>query len=530
MSLEALSSFEQIEGKPNMSVETLRLVSSIPIWPLLVLIPALTLFLRLIRNPKEDFNKPPSPPKLPIIGNLYQLDALLHRSLAKLAETYGPVMLLHFGRKPYIILSSAAAAKDALKVHDADFCDRPSMFCPAKLSYNYKDVALTPYGEYWRQMRKTTTLELYSSKRVQSFGSVRAAEITEMLESLALSATKGEAVNLGEKLFTLTASIMFKTAFGTSFKGSMMDDNGFEQLIHEAEGLLGTFAAADYFPYIGWVVDKLSGFHSRVDRTFQRLDKFFQHLIEEHMKSEKAKDAHEDIVDVLLRVQKEHVQSGATWFTMDNIKGALLNIFLAGVDTGAITVVWAMTELVKNPSAMKKAQDEIRCLMADKDRVSEQDLESLEYLKMVLKETLRLHPPAPLLLPKQTTANTQVLGYHIKAGTRVYINAWAIGRDPKTWEKPDKFSPERFKDSPIDYKGQNFELIPFGGGRRMCPGINMGMSTVQLSLANMLFSFDWKLPEGMTREDISMEEGTGLTSYKKIPLKLVPVRFQTSVS
>ncbi|CAM9002108.1 unnamed protein product [Rhodiola kirilowii] len=322
-----------------MSLETLRLVSTLPIWPLLVLIPALTLILRLIRNPKKDFNKPPSPPKLPIIGNLYQLDALLHRSLAKLAEKYGPVMLLHFGRKPYIILSSAAAAKDALKVHDADFCDRPSMFCPAKLSYNYKDVALTPYGEYWRQMRKTTTLELYSSKRVQSFGSVRAAEITEMLESLSMSATKGEAVNLGEKLFTLTASIMFKTAFGTSFKGSMMDDNGFEQLIHEAEGLLGTFAAADYFPYIGWVVDKLSGFHSRVDRTFQRLDRFFQHLIEEHMKSEKSKDAHEDIVDVLLRVQKEHIESGATWFTMDNIKGALLNIFLAGVDTGAITVV-----------------------------------------------------------------------------------------------------------------------------------------------------------------------------------------------
>ncbi|CAM8939889.1 unnamed protein product [Rhodiola kirilowii] len=315
-----------------MSLETLRLVSSIPIWPMLVLIPALTLFLRLIRKPKEDFNKPPSPPSLPIIGNLYQLDALLHRSLAKLAEKYGPVMLLHFGREPYIILSSAAAAKDALKVHDADFSGRPSMFCPAKLTYNYKDVAFAPYGEYWRQMRKTTTLELYSSKRVQSFGSVRAVEITEMLESLALSATKGEAVNLGEKLFTLTASIMFKTAFGTSFKGSIMDDNGFEQLIHEVEGLLGTFAAADYFPYIGWVVDKLSGFHSRVDRTFQRLDQFFQHLIEEHMKSEKAKDAHEDIVDVLLRVQREHVQSGATWFNLNNIKGALLVSTLILID------------------------------------------------------------------------------------------------------------------------------------------------------------------------------------------------------
>ncbi|KAL9666565.1 hypothetical protein QQ045_000900 [Rhodiola kirilowii] len=510
-----------------MSLQTLRLVSSIPIWPLLVLIPTLTLFLRLIRKPKEYFNKPPSPSRLPIIGNLYQLDALLHRSLARLAEKYGPVMLLHFGRKPYIILSSAAAAKDALKVHDAGFCDRPSMFCPAKLSYNYKDVAFAPYGEYWRQMRKTTTLELYSLKRVQSFGSVRVEEITEMLESLALSATKGEAVNLGEKLFTLTASIMFKTAFGTSFKGSMMDDNGFEQLIDEAMGLLGIFAAADYFPYIGWVVDKLSGFHSRVDRTFQRLDRFFQHLIEEHTKSEKVKDAHEDIVDVLLRVQREHVQSGATWFNLNNIKGVLYDIFVAGIDTGAITVVWAMTELIRNPNAMKKAQDEIRHLMGGKDRVSEPDLESLKYFKMVLKETLRLHPPVPLLLPKETTADTQVLGYHIKAGTRVYINAWAIGRDPKTWEQPEKFSPERFEDSPVDYKGQNFELIPFGGGRRMCPGINMGMSTVELSLANMLHCFDWKLPDGMTREGISMEEGAGLTSFKKIPLKLVPVKFQT---
>ncbi|CAM8980025.1 unnamed protein product [Rhodiola kirilowii] len=480
-----------------MFLEPLRLVT-IPIWPLLLLIPAVTLLLRLTRIPKDGLNKPPSPPRLPIIGNLHQLDALIHRSLAKLAEKYGPVMLLHFGCEPTIIISSAAAAEDALKAHDAEFSGRPPMFCQAKFTYNYSAVSFAPYGEYWRQMRKTTTLELFSSKRVHSFGSVRATELTEMLESLAFSATKGEAVNLGEKLFTLTASIMFKTAFGTSFKGSMMDDKGFEQLIHEAEGLLGTFAAADYFPYIGWVVDMLSGFHSRINRTFQRLDNFLQHLIEEHMKSEKAKDAHEDIVDVLLRVQREHIHSGATWFTMNRVKGVLLDIFLAGVDSGAITMVWAMTELVRNPNAMKKAQDEIRYLMGGKDRV-----------------------------PKETTADTQVLGCHINAGTRVYINAWAIGRDPKTWEQPEKFSPERFKDRPVDYKRQNFELLPFGGGRRMCPAINMGMSTVELSLANMLHCFDWGLPDGMTREDISMEEGTGLTTFKKIPLKLVPVRFQT---
>lgn len=502
--------------------ETLMLVT-------IVLIPFLTLLLYLMKSkyPKHGHNKPPSPTKLPITGNLHQIGPLIHQSLAKHAEKHGPVMLLHFGQEPAIVISSAEAAKDALKMHDTDFSGRPKMFCLAKLTYNYSDVGFAPYGEYWRHMKKITTLELYSLKRVQSFGSVRVAEVNLMLESLFRSVAKGEAVDLGEKLFTLTASILFKIAFGTSFKGSLMDDKGFENLIHEAEGLLGTFAAADYFPYIGWVIDKLLGFHSRLDRTFHKLDQFFQHLIDEHMKSEKGENEHEDIVDVLLRVQNEHVQSGATWFTVNNIKGTLLNIFLAGVDTGAITVVWAMTELIRNPNAMKKAQDEIRHLAAGKDRVSEQDIENLKYLKMVLKETLRLHPPASLLLPRETTANTQVLGYDIKKGTRVYINAWAIGRDPKTWEQPEKFSPERFQDRPTDYKGQNFEMLPFGGGRRICPGINMGMVTVELALANMLHCFDWKLPDGMTREDVSMEEGAGLTTFKKIPLKLVPVAFQT---
>uniref|UniRef100_A0A7N0ZU48 Cytochrome P450 n=1 Tax=Kalanchoe fedtschenkoi TaxID=63787 RepID=A0A7N0ZU48_KALFE len=496
-------------------------------WPLLalILLACPLLLLRLVRKPNQCPNKPPSPPKLPIIGNLHQLDALVHQSLAKLAEKYGPVMLLQFGPEPAIVISSAAAAKEALKTRDADFSGRPPAFCATKMTYNYSDVALVPYSEYWRQMKKITTLELYSSKRVQSFGSVRVDEVNAMLESLAFSAAKGEAVDLGEMMFTLTASIMFKIAFGTSFKGSMMDDKGFEKLIHEAEGLLGTFAAADFFGCVGWVVDKLTGLHLRLDRTFRRLDQFFQHLISEHMKSEKVKGEHEDIVDVLLRVHKEQVQLGATWFTMNNIKGVLLNIFLAGVDTAALTLVWAMTELVKNPDIMKKAQDEIRRVAAGKQRVSEQDLESLKYLKMVLKETLRLHPPAPLLLPKETTTDTKLLGYDIKAGTRVYVNAWAIGRDAKTWEKAEEFSPERFEGGPLDYKERNFELLPFGGGRRMCPGINMGMSTVELTLANMLHCFEWKLPDGMTSEDVSMEEGFGLTMFKKIPLKLVPVNF-----
>uniref|UniRef100_A0A7N0TEU6 Cytochrome P450 n=1 Tax=Kalanchoe fedtschenkoi TaxID=63787 RepID=A0A7N0TEU6_KALFE len=485
---------------------------------------AFPLLFRLIRRPNRCPSRPPGPSKVPILGNLHQLDALLHQSLAKLATKYGPVMLVHFGREPTIVISSASAAKEALKTRDADFCGRAPNFCAARITYNYSDVTFAPYGEYWRQMRKTVTLELYSSKRVQSFGSARADEVNAMLESLALSATKGEVVDLGEKAFALTASIMFKIAFGTSFKGSMMDDKGFQKLIHEAEALLGTFAAGDYFGYAGWVFDKLSGLHSRLDRTFRRLDQFLEHVIDEHVKLHNAKDHdHGDVVDALLRVQREHVQSRATWFTRNKIKGNLIDVFLAGVDTSALVMIWTMTELMKNPSAMKKAQDEIREFMVGKKRISEQDTESLKYLKMVLKETLRMHPPAPLLIPKVTTADTRVFDYDIKAGTRVFVNAWAIGRDPKTWEQPEKFFPERFEESSIDYKGQNFELLPFGAGRRMCPGLNLGMATVELAVANMLYCFDWKLPQGMTKEDISTEEGPGVTTFKKIPLELVPV-------
>uniref|UniRef100_A0A7N0TAS2 Cytochrome P450 n=1 Tax=Kalanchoe fedtschenkoi TaxID=63787 RepID=A0A7N0TAS2_KALFE len=324
--------------------------------------------------------------------------------------------------------------------------------------------------------------------------------------------------------FELTASIILKTAFGRSLKGSLMDGKGLEKLLHETTVVVGTFAAADFFPYVGWMVDKLSGLHSRLDRVCERFDGFLEDVIQEHLNSDKIKDnQHEDIVDVLLRIHREHVRSGATWFTMNNVKAILIDIFLGGIDTGAITLVWALAELVKNPEVMKKVQGEIRHWTSEKDRVTEQDIENFKYFKMVIKETLRLHPVAPLLVPKKTTAKTQMLGYPIQEGVRVYINAWVIARDPEIWDQPKKFIPERFNDNLIDYKGQHFELLPFGGGRRICPGMNMAMATIELVLANMLHRFDWKLPDGMTPEELDMEEGGGFTAFKKVPLKLVPV-------
>jgi len=198
------------------------------------------------------------------------------------------------------------------------------------------------------------------------------------------------------------------------------------------------------------------------------------------------------------------------------------NIFLGGVDTGAITVIWATAEIARNPIIMKKAQEEIRSSVGQKGRATEERTDELQYLKMVIKETLRLHPPAPLLLPRETMSRCQINGYDIYLKTLIQVNAWAIGRDPEYWRDSEEFFPERFVDSPIDYKGQRFEFLPLGSGRRVCPGILMGVTMVELALANLLYCFDWKLPNAVA---INMEEAAGLTISKKNPLFLVRINY-----
>jgi cytochrome P450 len=205
----------------------------------------------------------------------------------------------------------------------------------------------------------------------------------------------------------------------------------------------------------------------------------------------------------------------------------LQDLFTGGGETSPGAILWGMSEIVKNPKVMEEAQTEVRRVFDGKGFVDETELHQLIYLKSVIKETMRLHPTLPLLVPRESRERCQINGYEIPAKTRVMVNAWAIGRDPRYWVEAESFKPERFVNSPIDFKGTDFEYIPFGAGRRMCPGIAFAIPSIELPLAQLLYHFDWKLPNGMKNEELDMTESFGLTVGRKYDLCLIPITRRT---
>lgn len=202
-------------------------------------------------------------------------------------------------------------------------------------------------------------------------------------------------------------------------------------------------------------------------------------------------------------------------------------MFTAGTDTTTSTLEWAMTELLHNPKALSKVQAELRSVIGAGKKVEEEKVDELPYLKAVIKETLRLHPPLPFLVPHKAMESCKMLGFHIPKETQILVNVWAIGRDPKTWKDPVEFKPERFLEgeTAADYKGHHFEFIPFGSGRRICPAVPLVSRVLPLALGSALHSFDWVLGGGMKPEEMDMNERMGITLRKAVPLRAIPIPY-----
>ncbi|KAL6636515.1 hypothetical protein ACP70R_024087 [Stipagrostis hirtigluma subsp. patula] len=503
-------------------------------WPhlLLALLPFFFVFLgrswRSRNNSKGRLHLPPGPPGLPVLGNLHQMGALPHRSLRELARRHGPVMLLRLGAVPAAVVSSAAAAREALRARDGDCCSRPDTPGARRLSYEHKDVAFAPYSGYWREMRKLFVVEFLSARRVQATAHAREAQVDKLIGRL--TSAEGKPVFLEDHIFGFMDGYIGTVAFGNIYGTEQFaHKKHFHDVIDEAMSAKASFSAEDYFPNAaGRLVDRLTGVAARRERVFRDLDAFFDVIIDQHLDPLRATpDAGPDLIDVFVGLAKDQDRRQSSFnFTRDHIKGLLSNVFTASVDTSSVTMVWAMSELMRKPALLKKVQEEVRAMVGNKERVQLDDMPKLKYLKMVVKETLRLHPAVPLLLPRETIRDTKILGYDVPAKTRLFVNAWAIGRDPESWDNPEEFDPDRFERKDVEFNGTHFELVPFGAGRRMCPGMAMGVAAMEFTLANLLYCFNWALPEGLRSEDMSMEEAGGLTVHRKMPLVLVPTRFK----
>ncbi|CAL5374199.1 unnamed protein product [Camellia sinensis] len=485
----------------------------------------LLLFIKWLTNSaNSNKNRPPSPPKLPIIGNFHQIGLFAHRSLRSLAEKHGPIMLLHLGSKPTLVISSADAASEIMKNHDLSFANRPKSKIYKRLMYDYKDVSVAPYGEFWRQMKSIFVLQLLSNKRVQSFHNLRAEEIALMMNKIKESSSLSLPVNLSEMFTLLTNDVISMAAFGRKY-GDGESGKKMKQLLKDYLGLLSRFDIGSLFPWLGWIVSRVNGLDAEVERVAIELDEFLEGVLIERMncldKEISSNEGKEDFLDILLRIYKD--SSAGISIDKDSIKAVILTTFAAGTDTTSTFLEWAMTGLLRYPRVMKKAQNEVREVVRGKHDITDDDLEKMHYLRAVIKEVFRFHPPIPLLVPREARHDIKVMGYDVAAGTMVMINAWAIGRDPSVWDEPEEFRPERFLNSSIDYKGMDFQLIPFGAGRRGCPGISFAMAVNELVLANLLHKFDWELPGVAKAEDLDMTECPGVTIHRGIPLLAVAI-------
>ncbi|WVZ85227.1 hypothetical protein U9M48_032175 [Paspalum notatum var. saurae] len=495
--------------------------------PLLLLI----LLLRYFRSSTAGAasSLPPSPPSLPLVGHAHLVGALPHVSLRNLAARHGGedgLMMLRLGTVPTLVVSSPGGAQLVLRSHDQSFASRPWSVSGEVLTYGPSDVALAPYGERWRQAKKLVTTHLLSTKKVQSYRAAREEEVALVIDRVRCAAVTGAVVDMSELLTKFMNDMVCRAVAGRSFRVEGRE-KVIRQLIDVGVVLLGGLNLENFYPGLAKVAGGVlvSSTRRKAKNIRERWDELLDKLIDEHLKeggSGGDGDGNEesDFIHVLLSAQEEY------GLTRDNIKAILIDMLAAGTDNKYLVLEFAMAELMLHQDVMAKLQHEVRSIKHQGEHtINEDSLAGMKYLRAVVKETLRLHPPSPLLLPHLSVEDCDVGSYRIPAGTTVLVNAWAIGRDPRLWDAAEEFMPERFiheggDNEEVDFIGNDLQFLPFGSGRRMCPGINFSLASIEVMLANLVYHFDWELPGGVY--NIDMTEVFGLTVRRKEKLLLTP--------
>ncbi|XP_061346434.1 cytochrome P450 93A3-like [Gastrolobium bilobum] len=489
-----------------------------------------TILLRsILRRKQNKILLPPSPWSLPIIGHLHLLSPIPHQDFHKLSIRYGPIIHLFLGSVPCVVASTAEAAKEFLKTHETSFSNRPAQTVAVKsLTYGFQDFTFAPYGPYWKFMKKLCMSELLGGRMLDRLLHVRQQETKRFIKLVFKKGIACEALDVGAELMTLSSNIVSRMTLSQRVSENDNETEEVRKLVADTAELLGKFNISDFIWFLKGF--DLQGFNKRLSEIQFRFDTMLDRVIKEHeeerKKTKEMGGTHQikDILDVLLDIHED--DSSEIKLNKENIKAFIMDIFVAGTDTSSVTMEWAMAELINNPNVMEKARQEIDEVIGKSRIVEESDIVNLPYLQAIVKETFRLHPAGPLLF-RESSKRAIVGGYDIEAKTRLFINVWAIGRDPNQWQNPLEFRPERFIGeegnglSKFDVRGQNYHLIPFGSGRRGCPGTSLGLQVVHVNLAAMIQCFEWKVDDG--NGTVDMEEKPGMTLPRAHPIICVPV-------
>ncbi|CAN6459949.1 unnamed protein product [Victoria cruziana] len=468
---------------------------------------------------------PPEPAgRRPLMGHLHLLSGSstsVHRTVAALSDKHGPMFFLQLGRRRTLFLSSMELAKECFAGNDMAFADRPALINAKYMGYDYAMIAFARYGAYWREIRKICILELLSVRRLEMLKHIRDEEISSLLKCLYIQCRKEGAVELQQRLRFLTLNIALRMVAGKRYfvEGrSEEDEEGKELLkaVGEVARLFGIFTVSDAIPWLEWL--DVGGHVRAMKQAHNKLDEIVAKWVADHRARRDSGEAinNPDFVDILIsQLEDDHLSNVHPSDTI--IKATAFIMVAAGTTTTSDTLEWALSLLLNHPHELKRAQDELDFHVGLERQVDESDISKLSYLQAIVKETLRLYPAAPLLLPHHSVEPVTIAGYNIPAGTDLYVNVWKLQRDPKVWPDPEEFKPSRFLTTHKEVKltGQSFELIPFGSGRRSCPGLTMGLQVTHLALARLLHGFEWRAPGNVP---VDLSEGIGLTMPKAVPL------------
>ncbi|KDP45301.1 hypothetical protein JCGZ_15166 [Jatropha curcas] len=479
----------------------------------------------------KKFKVPEPSGSWPLIGHLHLLTGQKPacKILASVADESGPFFSLRLGFNQILVISSWEFAKECFTKNDRVLATRASIAAGKYMGYNNAIFALAPYGQYWRDIRKLATLQLLSNNRLEALKHVRFSEIDLFLKELydLYSQNHNQKVIISKLLERLTFNIILRMIVGKRFcSKSYSEENSepwrYKKAIEEATYLFGSAVLSDAIPWLEWIDYK--GYINRMKKTGKELDDLVGKWLEEHLMKKKWLNENEngenDFMDVMLSHLQEDEIANSGYSRDIVVKATAMVLSLTGAGSTAVTLTWALALLLNNPDALKSAQEELNSYVGKSKWVQESDIPNLKYLQAIIKETLRLYPPGPITGIREAMEDCDINGHYIPKGTRLIVNIWKLQRDPRVWNNPDEFLPERFltTHSDIDLRGQNFEFIPFSSGRRACPAINFGLQVVHLTLARLIQGFDLSR---IGNVPVDMKEGPGLSLPKVNPIEVI---------